>query len=622
MKRKILLLLLVVFVAVGLFWGGVARAAAKDTWVIYWYICGSNLESNMKLASVNLKELFSVPLPENIKVVIQTGGAKKWHTDGIPSKSLARFVYDSKGFHEVEKLPDASMGTASTLREFLAFANKKYPADHRALVIWNHGGGSLGGVCWDEKYNDVIGLNALRSALVGAMQENVANPPLDLICFDTCLMASLETANSLHGFARYMAASQEIMPGHGLDYGKVLNELVKNPGMDGAELGKVICDTYFAHSAEKGTQDVVTFSVLNLSELPALNDAYSRLGKEALQKANANPKYFFTALDRVANNVECYGEIGGTEEIGGGREMVDMGSLVESMEGVENGVAVAEALDRAIVCQNGGKYKRYGKGLSVYYNLSGREESQQAYKKLMGSNEAFASLYDKMTAGTDDGEPWFAFDVENLHGIPVAIDENNMATVTLAPDVVNIVSRATCGLYIPYENDFIWLGSDDKIFIDWDNGFFRDALDEKWPALNGHIIFMNLVEQKPDYNTYLSPIKLNGKLHHLYSIFDMERQTFEIVGAYRILNNGVVDRNIVQLHPGDEVAPVFILDSDGTSMEGKPFTLENEIVLKDEPIPDGDYAFVFRFNTAHNDSFISDAVYFSIQNGMMEISNR
>lgn len=613
------LLVFVVFVAACLILSGVSRTAAQETWSIYWYVCGSNLESDGKHATENIEELCTVALPENVKVIIQTGGAKKWHTKGIPSDSLGRYVYDSTGFHEVERLADANMGSGVTLRDFLIFAGEKYPAEHKALIIWNHGGGSLYGVCWDERYEGSIGLNDLRLALSGAMQENAANPPLDLVCFDTCLMASLETANALQGFARYMAASQEIMPEHGIDYSKSVGALAKNPAMDGAAFGKVICDTYFEHCAEKGTQNMATFSVLNLSELPALNEAYSQLGAQALQKAQADPKYFFTALDRVANNIERYGENGGSEEIGGGREMVDMGSLVESMEGVSAGGAVAEALNRAIVCKAEGKYRRYGKGLSVYYNLTDSTESLKAYSKLTGANDNFAKLYDKMTAGAGNGEQWFAFNTESLNGVPVALDENNMATVTLAPDVVNIVSNVDCSLYIPYENDFIWLGGDDKIFVDWEKGFFRDGLDEKWPALNGHILLMDLVEQHPDYNIYVSPIKLNGKEYQLWSSFDMERQAFEILGANRILQNGMVDRDIVQLRPGDVVTPIFMLNSNGNIVEGEPFTLESEAVLQDELMPDGNYAFVFRFKTAHNDAFISETINFSLQNGKMEM---
>ena len=107
--------LFAVFLTAGLLLGSVAQAAEPETWAVYWYICGSDLESNLKRASENIRELCSVQLPENVKVIIQTGGAKQWHFEGIPSDALGRYIYDSTGFHEIERLPDASMGSGETL---------------------------------------------------------------------------------------------------------------------------------------------------------------------------------------------------------------------------------------------------------------------------------------------------------------------------------------------------------------------------------------------------------------------------------------------------------------------------------------------------------------------------
>ena len=61
------------------------------------------------------------------------------------------------GFYRVcaksgaQQLKDASMGDERTLEGFLRFAKEGFPADHRMLLFWDHGGGSLGGCCFDEK---------------------------------------------------------------------------------------------------------------------------------------------------------------------------------------------------------------------------------------------------------------------------------------------------------------------------------------------------------------------------------------------------------------------------------------------------------------------------------------
>ena len=55
------------------------ESVSTDTeWAVYWYLCGSDLESNYGSATNDLAELMEVKLPESVKVVIQTGGASVW----------------------------------------------------------------------------------------------------------------------------------------------------------------------------------------------------------------------------------------------------------------------------------------------------------------------------------------------------------------------------------------------------------------------------------------------------------------------------------------------------------------------------------------------------------------
>lgn len=46
-------------------------SGSGDSWVIYWYLCGSDLESNAAAATTDLQEMLQVTLPENVKVVIR-----------------------------------------------------------------------------------------------------------------------------------------------------------------------------------------------------------------------------------------------------------------------------------------------------------------------------------------------------------------------------------------------------------------------------------------------------------------------------------------------------------------------------------------------------------------------
>ncbi len=43
------------------------QAEETDDWAIYWYLCGSDLESNYGSATEDLSELMEAELPENVK---------------------------------------------------------------------------------------------------------------------------------------------------------------------------------------------------------------------------------------------------------------------------------------------------------------------------------------------------------------------------------------------------------------------------------------------------------------------------------------------------------------------------------------------------------------------------
>ena len=78
-------------------------------WAVYWYLCGSDLESNGGFATADLGELTEVALPADVQVVIETGGSSTWHNDVMDAEKLQRWVYNSDGFYLVDEQPSASM---------------------------------------------------------------------------------------------------------------------------------------------------------------------------------------------------------------------------------------------------------------------------------------------------------------------------------------------------------------------------------------------------------------------------------------------------------------------------------------------------------------------------------
>ena len=606
-------LLAVVFAAILLLGQSSFALAAEDGWTVYVYMCGSDLESDGGYATANLEALKSVPLPKDVKFVIQTGGAKKWQSKDIPAKELGRYIYDNSGFHEVERLNDASMGDEDTLEDFLRFGKEKFPADKRMLLFWDHGGGSLGGFCLDEKYGTILGLNDLRRALENVETANPTSPPFDLVLFDTCLMANIETANTLYGFSRYLVASEEVMPSTGTDYAGWVGALVNNPAMDGRELGMAICETYIPYCKQHDLDEMAMLSLVDLGKLPALNAAYENFGKEAIREAKRDPQYFFTAYDRIASNVEKYGFNDGDNWT----NMIDLGLLAANMNGLSSANAFTKALDDAVICRVAGWYRKYGMGLSGYYGLDGSLKSWQTYAALSGASPVFSGFYRDMLSGNSDGKPWFYFDVSKIAGTPVELDENNVAGVTLSPEAANAVSNADFFLCVYDKNgDLIYIGNDDKIDADWDKGVIKENFDGKWPALNGNFVPLYLYEQQNDYNIYCSTFMLNGKRCCMTAVYDFAKGEFAITGVRRILKNGWWDRQVLQLKPGDKITPLFMNEHD-KEVKGETFVLDAEPILQDEPLPDDTYAFAFCFTTARNEKAVSETIHFVIKDGEM-----
>lgn len=280
------------------------RLPEDGSWAVYWYLCGSDLES---------------------------GGASVWQNDIVDAEKLQRWLYNSEGLQLIDEQPSASMGEAQTLADFLSFAKENYPADKTAVVFWNHGGGSVAGASFDELYgNDSLTLDEMYQAFSGVWEPSVDSQPLELVGFDTCLMATVDVAYTFCDLSHYLVASEETEPANGWYYSHWVKALANEPSMDGEALGRIICDTYYEGCEAVGTQDNTTLSLTDLTKIQPLLDAYEVFGREALAAACENPG-FFSQFARVAQQSENYG--GNTKEQGY-TNMVDLGHMARQSGGL------------------------------------------------------------------------------------------------------------------------------------------------------------------------------------------------------------------------------------------------------------------------------------------------
>lgn len=618
---------------------------ADDTWLVYWYLCGTDLETQNGAATADFKELLEVKLPANVQFLIQTGGTNQWQNNVVTSGAVERYLYNSDGLQRIESLRDADMGDVNTLADFIRYGDDNYTADHKVFVFWDHGGGSAVGICLDERTGNMLSLNDLRTAFTSVYEPSQDNPPFELIGFDACLMATYDTVNTLDGLTRYVTASEEVEPGVGWNYKGWVGALAENPAMGGAKLGQVICDTYLSACESYWVEDTVTLSVIDLAQLPYLRNAYEAFGLEALRAAYKNPKNFFAKFGRGAVNAENYG--GNTRQTGY-TNMVDLTDLAKGTKSILPNTSdrLISAIDDAVIYKVNGEYRNRGGGLSSFYSYSGDEQSLVAYLNQDAAPIPQKILYYYLIYGEIpadivpllDGDTLVTpapttpptqrqeiFDVSQLEDMPVQMDKDGNAFVQLTPEQMDLLSSVHCQLvYIDADQDImLYLGSDADINADWDTGTFTDNFRGVWPMLDGHPVYVEITEENDGYNLYSIPIKLNGVECNLQVAYVYADEKYYILGARKGLDNhGMSSRELIKLRAGDEITTLHYGmtisgdDDDFTQVEVDTFTIGDNPQVKDEELGDGNYGYGFEFvSPTADDSALSNFILFTISNG-------
>jgi hypothetical protein len=240
-----------------------AGAASGDKWLVMLYQDADDeiLEKDIYL---DLNEAEQAGSSANVQIVAQVDRYQGAYTgDGDWVSARRYFVTQDDDLQRVNSelvadLGEANMADGNTLVDFATWAIQNYPADKYALILSDHGMGWPGG--WTDptsraggdesmplgsRLGDAIYLHELDKAL-GDIRSQTGLEKFDLIGMDACLMGHLEVLSGMADHARYAVTSQETEPALGWAYAAFLDALNANPGMDGAELGKAIVETYIS----------------------------------------------------------------------------------------------------------------------------------------------------------------------------------------------------------------------------------------------------------------------------------------------------------------------------------------------------------------------------------------
>ncbi|MDD5018629.1 MAG: clostripain-related cysteine peptidase, partial [Eubacteriales bacterium] len=332
----------------------------SENWTIMIYMNGSDLESEGGEATANLQSLLNVALPESINVIIYTGGTAVWQNDLIsPYYNQIWRVVDQE-LVLLESIDAKNMGDSGTLAEFLSYAQSNYTADKKALFFWDHGGGSIMGFGADELFNyDGLWL----SEMAAAFRDSYDGQPYDLIGFDACLMASVETASILVPYAEYMVASEEIEPGGGWNYEYLFGQLAQNPDMAGEELGIAVTDGYYDKYLGTEMESIITCSVIDLSKIPALEESLAAFAGGLSGSVTAPETMSTLAVAR--QTAESYGDAPGQVSF----DMIDLYDFVDLQEDADQTLSsdLLAAIEDAVVYEVSGFQRMYSYGLSIYF---------------------------------------------------------------------------------------------------------------------------------------------------------------------------------------------------------------------------------------------------------------
>ena len=379
--------------------GAVSRSIQPiSDYTVLVYVVGSDLESEYYLATEDLDEMIYGFPGDSINVIVETGGAPAEIDDYryVDFTTVKRHEIKND-IIEISDLGQQNMGDPKTLTDFLVWGTSSYPANNYALILWNHGSG-INGYGHDDVSFDFLSLDEIDDALNSAKKLNDVH--YEMIGFDACLMATIEVANIVKDYGNYLVASEEIEVGYGWKYDEIISSLNENPKQNGAELGKVIADSFFADTIEKSPPDMdlsrlTTLSVIDLTKIHSLNESINSLTSEIETNISKNDMPRFSVSLR---DTERYGVISKGEDSG----HMDIKHFTENISEYlpqfkSQSDRVQQAVDDSVIYKVNGAARTQANGLSIYMPVTSDAVSTTYWSSSSSTNQFYSNYLDQDT---------------------------------------------------------------------------------------------------------------------------------------------------------------------------------------------------------------------------------
>lgn len=513
-------------------------------WTICIYMCGTDLESGSGAATNDLIEMIEADIPDDVTVLIMTGGTAVWNPYGADDEAVESGMIPADSYVEPDSEhtqiylmrddgmtlihtygENMNMGDANTMAEFFEFALAYAPSEHLMTSVWNHGGGPLSGVAVDQYTGEMISMidvGRVAEAAAGAR----GGDNIDIFGFDTCLTSNIETAYLLSPYVDYMVASEETEPSTGWNY---LWMDVFNETNDPVEIGKAIVDAYAKTGSEKlewSDAKDITLALTDLSQIPELYSAFNVMAEELWQKMQDPEEY--ADISRAAEKAQAMynGQIG----------MLDLydfaSSTLDDLESADDVIAalgtppgtdeanyVGNTIGDSPVVIYRGTGESYSNciGLAFFHptvsTLIGTQSAEAAERytqiyrdinlsdtysdylnELLLRTDKLQTFTGNMNIGYNSETNNFYMQVDNIE------DSWALNSVSLQ---CNYTRTNEDGSETVFE-----LGSD-NVMEDWDNAYFEEQFDGQWYSINGQVFTAKAEDYSGDVK-FTIPVVVEG----------------------------------------------------------------------------------------------------------------
>jgi hypothetical protein len=315
----------------------------------------------------------------------------------------------------LEDIGEVNMADPRTLTDFIVWGVRNFPARKVVLIMSDHGIGWPGGwsdpagpsaplpnVPLSRALGNKLYLNEIDDALENARRQSGIEK-FELVGMDACLMGHIEVFSMLSRHARYSVASQEVEPALGWAYTSFLDQLVRNPSMNGGDLGRAIVDSYIVGdqrvtdagaradflrqntptgglfqmlgggsaapqmSAQQLAEQLarnITLVTVDLQQMPVLIDSLNAFvfalqdeSQQTVAKARSYSQSFTNVFGR--NTPPSYIDLGHFVQL--------LSRETRNQNTIATGRTLLQAIDSAVVANKVGPQKPAATGISIYF---------------------------------------------------------------------------------------------------------------------------------------------------------------------------------------------------------------------------------------------------------------